>query len=225
VSEDLEAGVVASAVGIEDGKPPVAEDLLEVLHAERLAGAPAAEDEKMIGDAGLLVAQQAVDAAVRAHAVDDVAPVVKPLHHLADDFHVVLEIGVDADDRVAFRREETRDQRILVPSIPRQLDATDLRVGTRELLDQVPGVVAAPVVDEVDPARSADESCPGEPLEQAEQAARRFGQHRLLVVAGGHDGELREHASEVPSGQKVQRRLAKKFQNSTATVAATWAAR
>ena len=73
--------------------------------------------------------------------------------HLLDDRDIVLEVGVDGDDRVAGRVGEPGEQGALMAAVAAELDAVEaVGPGCGQFLDQRPGLVARTVVDEIDGA-------------------------------------------------------------------------
>ncbi len=103
-------------------------------------------------------------------------------HHGVHGVQIVLEIRVDGDDGVARHGEQSREQRILVAAIARQLEPTQAGVFLSESFDDHPRGIGGPVVDEVHLRRSGDEPRQVHRAETLPEPARRLGEHVLLVV-------------------------------------------
>ena len=126
-----------------------------------------------------------------ANAVHDLRARGVRVDHFLDRGDVVLQVGVDADDRVTARGQHARQQRVLMSVIARQLDPVAVRVGGREPFDHVPRTVGRPVVHEIQ--RAVGRDCAGvhELREQRRQPRSGDGQRGLLVVARHDDRQAR----------------------------------
>jgi len=70
---------------------------------------------------------------------------------LANDRDVVLQVGVERDHGIGFAnlREQSRQQRILMTHVARQLEAADgLCVRILDFFNQSPGSVSAAIIDQ-----------------------------------------------------------------------------
>src|SRR5690348_7598340 len=83
----------------------------------------------------------------RTDGVDDVGALPPLLNHLKDDFRRVLQIGIQADYRVASRRVVPACQCRLVTKVPRQANPADASVRGTKCRNLPPGVVAAAVIN------------------------------------------------------------------------------
>ena len=81
---------------------------------------------------------------------------------------------------------ESGPERLLVPDVVRQLQSLHGRAGGGKLLHELPGVVAAAVIDIEDAAR-ANHVVLHERIEEGCEAAVRLAEHLFLVVARDDD--------------------------------------
>ena len=131
----------------------------------------------------------------RAHAVDDIIPVLKGCEHGVDGINVVLQVGVHGDDAVGAvpQRHQAAQQRVLVAAVARQADTGKDRVARVQVGNELPGGVLRAVVDEADAAHGADRPGGAQGGEFLPQAARRLRQDRLLVITGDRKIERHGH--------------------------------
>src|SRR5215472_16720036 len=94
-----------------------------------------------------------------ADTIDDLVACPDSIHHLLDCVNIVLQVCINADDRITVGGEQACDQGILVPSVSREFDADDMDVCCDQSLDQIPRPIGAAIVDEVDLAIGADLPC------------------------------------------------------------------
>jgi hypothetical protein len=79
-------------------------------------------------------------------------------------------------------------------AITRQLDAAHALIVTRQLFYQLPGAIAAAVIDEEDLARRRDAPRAPQAMQQQSEPPRRLRQDFLFVEAGHDDREPRQRA-------------------------------
>jgi hypothetical protein len=135
-----------------------------------------------------------------SYAVDDVATLAKPVNHVFDDIDVVLEVGIDTDQRIAVGREQAGDEGVLMSAVTRQLDPHDWKPLPGKPVDEFPSPVAAPVIDEINSARVGNLSGGDESGPQLEQAPAGLGKDLLFVEAWDHDAESRHLLSPEVAG-------------------------
>ena len=91
-----------------------------------------------------------------AHTVDNLRPGEILLNHFLNRVDVVLQISVNADQRIAIRCEQAGDKRILVAAVSRKLDAKELLGILRQFAYDWPGPVRASIVNEPNRAIAGD---------------------------------------------------------------------
>jgi hypothetical protein len=85
-----------------------------------------------------------------AYSQNDTTPFFPLTDELGDHLGRILKIRVDRYDGVAGSQLVAARDGGLMPKVPREADPVEARVGTASILDESPGLVAAPVVDEDD---------------------------------------------------------------------------
>ena len=130
-----------------------------------------------------------------AHAVDNIIAAGKGREHGVDGINVVLQIGVHGNDAVGAipQRHQAAQQRVLVAAVARQADTGKGRIARMQVGNELPGGILRAVVDEADAAHGADRPGGAQGGEFLPQAARRLGQHGLLVITGDRKIERHGH--------------------------------
>ena len=97
----------------------------------------------------------------------------------------MLEIVVNGDDGVEASRPDAAEQGVVLAVIAHQVDRPQRGILARQLLDHVPGVIPAAVVDD-DHLRVASQA-----LADGGKSPEELGKRQGAVVGGDHDGDSR----------------------------------
>ncbi len=120
---------------------------------------------------------------IRTRAVDHVEAFAPARDEFGYQFGLVLQVRIDDNDGIGIDMIDARRQRELLAEIAAQLQRRDARIGQAQRLHDVPGIVAASVVD-VENAAIKIERIENEP-----ETALEFAQAIAFVVGGDDDGE------------------------------------
>ena len=167
-----------AAVRIESVSQPGSEDAERTHLAGRFGAHGTLQGE--LGDPRCLVAHEAV-CLVLGRSIDDVATVGHFSEQLGNLFGRVLQIVVDRHDQLALRGADAAQQRVVLPVVARQLDASNPRVVLGERLDHRPRIVATAVFDEDDFKLAAERP------ERRDEPAMQLAQDVLRPVHRNHD--------------------------------------
>jgi hypothetical protein len=97
----------------------------------------------------------------------------------------LLEVVVEGDDDLVVGGADAREQRVVLPEVPHEVDAADGRVRRNQLLDAGPAVVRASVVHE------DDLECRDEGGEDVGDPRHELFERRRAAIDGHHDGDPR----------------------------------
>ena len=117
-------------------------------------------------------------------AVNDVPSLLPQGEELRDLLRRMLEVVIYGDGGVVDRRPEAAQQRVVLPVVAHQVDAPDVGITPRQVLDAAPAAFRASIVDQDDfPSQL------GRAAQNGSHPADELGEDVARAMDGDHHGD------------------------------------